>query len=99
METKKKERLDEYIEMLFDDIQDNHETAALWLHAKDGADGSVCTFKTVGSEKREALFIKGLAASLSDDEALLYLVTQAVALALAPRIYLDLDDEDDLLKL
>ena len=38
MNTNQKSKLDDYVEMLFDDIQDNHTSAALWLHANEGPD-------------------------------------------------------------
>ena len=91
MNTNQKSKLDDYVEMLFDDIQDNHTSAALWLHANEGPEGCVSIFRTVGGDKRASLFIKALATALKDDPDLLHDVTQALALSLTPR-----DSRDDL---
>jgi hypothetical protein len=97
MNTKKKSILDEYVEVLFDDIQDNSTSAALWLHANDGPEGCVSIFRTLGGLKRHNLFIKAFATALRDDPHFMHDVTQAVALSLTPRDHEDRDDLDDIL--
>lgn len=92
MNKNQKSKLDDYVEMLFDDIQDNHTSAALWLHANEGPEGQVSVFRTVGGLKRSSLFVKALATALRDDDNLMHDVTQALALSLTPR----LDPDDDL---
>lgn len=94
MNTNQKSKLDDYVEMLFDDIQDNHTSAALWLHANEGPEGCVSIFRTVGGIERSSLFVKGLATALRDDDGLMHDVTQALALSLTPRY--DADEGDDL---
>jgi len=95
-----KSKLDDYVEMLFDDIQDNHTSAALWLHANEGPEGQVSVFRTVGGVERSSLFIKAIATALRDDDALMHDVTQALALSLTPRRHDDEDiDLDDLINI
>lgn len=78
-----KAKADDYIELVFDDILDRSENAALWLHTD--TEGEACIYVTKGDENRRRLFQGALVASMLDDPELLEDFAHAVTRALAIR--------------
>lgn len=78
-----KTKADDYIEIVFDDIMERSENAALWLHADPHGDG--CIYVTKGDASRRSTFQGALVASMLDDPELLEDFALAVARALTIR--------------
>ncbi len=78
-----KKKADDYVEIVFDDIMDRSENAALWLHATD--EGDACIYVTKGEDNRRGTLQRALVAAMLDDAELLEDMAVAVAHALTVR--------------
>lgn len=78
-----KSRADDYVEIVFDDIIERSENAAMWLHANP--EGDACIYVTKGDEERRQVFQSALVASMLDDADLLEDFAFAVTRALSIR--------------
>ena len=65
---KHKERADEYVEMIFDDIMDKSTNAAFWIHANPEEDA--CFFIARDDLPRRRLFIDALVEAMDSDDEL-----------------------------
>lgn len=90
-----KRRVDEYAEILFDEVFEDSENAAIWFHAD--AEGEAAIFITRGDPERRRLLIDSLVEALLMDQEMMEDFTTAVALAVyrmnQARGFQD-DDED-----
>jgi len=78
-----KAKADDYVEVVFDDILDRSENAALWIHADEH--GDACIYITKGTEKRRRIFQAALVASMLDDPEILEDFAVAVTRAMSIR--------------
>lgn len=75
---KHKERADEYVEMIFDDIMDKSTNAAFWIHANP--EGDACFFIARDDLPRRRLFIDALVEAMDSDDELLQDIATATAI-------------------
>lgn len=76
---KQKDRADEYVEIIFDDIQEKTENVALWFHANEEGDAAI--YVTRSTPERRALLIESLTEAFLIDRELLEDVVTSVAIA------------------
>lgn len=78
-----KKKADDYVEIVFDDILERSDNAALWLHAT--SDGDACIYVTKGEDTHRGTLQRSLVAAMLDDPDLLEDFAVAVAHALTIR--------------
>lgn len=92
--TKDDRRVNEYAEILFDEIHEESPNAALWFHCTPEGDAAI--YLTRDEPERRELLIQALVEAMDDDSELLKDFATAVALAVQrlndERGFVDWDD-------